>query len=250
MNQSVKKAFEILSFIVENPRKLSLNQMARSLNMNKTTLFRFVSTLESLDILARRDDYYIPGMKLFEWGNRVPVNQILVERIQPLLRRLTEKLNETVNLGQFSSNQVLYLAKTEGTRSLRIHTSIGSYTAINSTALGKSILSILPDPQRETVLKNITYERKTKHTITTPDELNKQALQVRQDGYSTDLEELEEGLHCVAVPLFIESLKFYGGLSCSGTTDRFTPERMAQYAGKLQEAVIDIQNTFSTGERQ
>jgi DNA-binding IclR family transcriptional regulator len=85
MNQSVKKAFEILSFVVDNPQKLGLNQMARVLKMNKTTLFRFLFTLESLKLLDKRDDHYVPGIKLFELGSKVPVKQSIVDRVHPFL---------------------------------------------------------------------------------------------------------------------------------------------------------------------
>ena len=114
MNQSVMKAFEILSFVVDNPQKLSLNQMGRALKMNKTTLFRFLSTLESLKLLDKRDDYYVPGIKLFELGSKVPVKQLIVDRVHPFLVALTAEVNETVNMGELSNSQVLYLDKESG----------------------------------------------------------------------------------------------------------------------------------------
>jgi IclR family KDG regulon transcriptional repressor len=248
MNQSVQKAFEILSFVVEHPQKLSLNRMAQALGMNKTTLFRFLNTLESLDILAKHDECYVPGIKLFEWGSKVPVKHLLVDQVHPLLRRLTLEVNETVNLGEFSNQQVLYLDKTESRRSLQIQTSAGSYTSMHTSALGKSILSILPPTLRQTVIQSLVFERKTRHTITDPRELTRQVEQVKETGYSTDREELEEGLHCVAVPLFIRTLNFYGAISCSGPTVRFTTERIAELAAKLNETVARIHTLFNTGE--
>lgn len=248
MNQSVRKAFEVLSYVIENPGKQSLYQMAGALGMNKTTLFRFLSTLESLDILTRKNDCYVPGIKLFEWGGKVPVKQLLVDKVHPQLRRLTAEVNETVNLGQFSNNQVIYLDKTESERSLQIRTRVGGAISIHTSALGKSILSILPQSLRDSVIRNLTFERKTPQTITDPAILREQVEQVRERGYSTDCEELEEGLHCVAVPLFIPSLTFYGAISCSGPTVRFTNQRMAELASNLNRTVADIRALFESGE--
>lgn len=244
MNQSVKKAFEILSYVVENPTRLSLNRMADALGMNKTTLFRFLSTLESIDILAKRGDIYVPGMKLFQLGSKVPVKQLIVDKTHPVLRRLTADVNETVNMGQLSSNRVLYLDKVESSRSLQIHTRIGGFAELHSSALGKCILSILPEPLRAATIGSLTFEARTRRTITDQTVLRQHIDNVLNDGYATDREELEEGLHCVAVPLLIEPFGFYGAMSFSGPSTRFTEELMAQLAAKLNQTVKEIKQMF------
>ncbi|UCH97492.1 MAG: IclR family transcriptional regulator [Candidatus Aminicenantes bacterium] len=244
MNQSVKKAFEVLSFVVDNPQKMSLNQRARVLKMNKTTLFRFLSTLESLKLLDKRDDYYVPGIKLFELGSKVPVKQLIVDRVHPFLSGLTAEVNETVNMGEMSNGQVLYLDKTESQRSLQIQTYIGSYTDLHCTALGKAILSILPESGRDRIISGLNFDGKTPNTITDPGKLQVQIKEVVEKGYSIDREELEEGLHCVAVPLCLAGLNFFGAISCSGPSVRFTSQRMAELAVKLKETVEEIKQVF------
>jgi len=245
MNQSLKKAFEILSFIMDHPQKLSLNTMAKALDMNKTTLFRLLTTLENLGILGRSEDRYVPGIKLYEWGSKVPVKDLIIDRCHPILKRLAEEINETVNLGELNGNRVLYLHKTESKRSLQIRFDIGSYISVHCSGLGKAVLSTLPEPQRQKIISQLEYEKRTPHTITNAEILKKQLDEVCQRGYSTDLEELEEGLHCVSVPLIIPSLHFHGAISSSGPSVRFSQQRMEQLALRLKEAVKEIQMQFS-----
>ncbi len=244
MNQSIRKAFEILAFVVENPRRMSLNEMSSQLGMNRTTLFRFLSTLESLEFLSKKDDYFVPGIKLFELGSKVPVKKLIVDKVHPILLKLTAETNETVNMAEFNKNQVLYLDKTESQRSLQIQSSVGSYISLHATALGKSILSILPEELREAVIGQLKFVGKTSKTIADAEVLRSHILQVGERGYSTDCEEMEEGLHCVAVPLLIQPLNFYGGISCSGPTVRFTHERMAELAVKLRQGAEEIKELF------
>jgi IclR family KDG regulon transcriptional repressor len=244
MNQTVIKAFEVLSFIADNPRKQSLNQMARAIGMNKTTLFRFLTTLESIDILDKQGDFYVPGTRLFQLGSKVPVKQLIVDKIHPLLLKLAAEVNETVNLGELNKNQVLYLDKIESQHGLQIHTSIGGYTDLHATAMGKSILSILPDSLRDTTISHLNFDRKTPHTTIKPEVLRNHIKKVWSAGYSTDYEEFEEGLHCVGVPLLIGQLNFYGAISFSGPSVRFPPQRMAELAVKLIDTVNEIQEMF------
>ena len=244
MNQSFKKAFEVLSFIVENPEKMTLVEMSSRMGMNKTTLYRFLSTMESMDFLARVGDRYVPGIKLFELGSRVPIKELLVDKVHPILLRLTAEVNETVNVGEFRKNRVFYLDKTESQRSLQIHTSVGSFIPIHSSALGKSILAILSEPLREAIISRLDFEKKTENTVTDAAVLRTHVAKVWERGYGTDCEEMEDGLHCVAVPLKIEKLDFYGALSCSGPTVRFTSQRMEELAQRLKEAVDEIKDLF------
>jgi IclR family KDG regulon transcriptional repressor len=244
MNQSIKKAFEILTFIVENPKKMSLSEMSIRLGMNKTTLYRFVSTLESMDYLEKKDDRYVPGIKLFEMGSRVPIKELVVNKIHPILLRLTAEVNETVNLAEFRKNRVFYLDKTESQRSLQINTNVGNYIALHASALGKSILSILPGELRETIIGQLEFTRKTAQTITDAHTLREHVAKVWERGYGTDCEEMEDGLSCVAVPLFIERMDFYGAISCSGPTVRFTSQRMSELAQKLNETASEIKKIF------
>ncbi|MCP5107093.1 MAG: IclR family transcriptional regulator [bacterium] len=244
MNSSIKKAFEVLAFIAENTEKMSLAEMGSRLGMNKTTLYRFVATLESLELLEKRDDRYVPGIKLFQLGSKVPIKPLMVDKVHPILIRLTAEVNETVNMGEFHKNQVLYLDKTESQRSLQIHTSVGGYIAIHASALGKSILAILPEDAREAIISRLDFQQKTGHTVTDAGTLRAHVEKARQLGYSTDDEEWEEGLRCVAVPVLIEPVNFYGAISCSGPTVRFTPRRIEELAQNLKEAVKEIRNLF------
>ena len=244
MNNSLKKALTILNQIAANPGTTNLSQMSRDLSINKTTLFRFLDTLTSLNLIEKKSEGYVLGIKLFELGHQVPVKQLLVEKIHPLLKQLAEEVNETVNLGELTNQQILYLDKCESKRSLQIQIYVGSYTALHSTALGKAALSILPQADRNKIISKIQLIPKTQNTLTDGQKLIAHIEEVKKKGFGFDKEELELGLNCVAVPLAIPELNFVGAISCSGPSVRFTKTRMAELAQKLKETVSEIKNVF------
>ena len=96
MSNSVKKAFDIIKFISNNQGKLSLSELGRQLGMNKTTLFRYLETLELLNILEKRDSNWYLGIELFSLGHKVDANRRIVDRIHPQLQEISRRLNETV----------------------------------------------------------------------------------------------------------------------------------------------------------
>jgi len=247
MNTSIQKAFRILSFIAAHPQKMSLSEMSRELSLNKTTLFRFLQTLESLNLVEKRDGYYVPGIKLFELGSKVPVKQLIIQKVHPILEALAEEVNETVNLGELSNDQVLYLHKCESRRSLQLSAHLGSYIPLHSSAMGKAALSNLEETEREAIISRITLEKKTSHTISDPGMFKARIETERVRGYFLDIEEMEVGLHCVAVPLALSELRFYGAISFSGPSVRFTRQRMSELALKLKETSEKIKIAIRLG---
>ena len=120
MSNTIKKAFEIVKLIEKNQGKYTLTDIVRILGINKTTAFRNLKTLEELNILEKINNLYYLGISLFELGNKVYLKQIIVEKIHPVLRKLSEEVNETVNLAKIHNGMVLYLDKIESKRSLQI----------------------------------------------------------------------------------------------------------------------------------
>ena len=145
MSNTIKKAFEIVQLIEKNQGKYTLTDIVKILRINKTTAFRNLKTLEELNILERINNLYYLGISLFEMGSKVYLKQIIIEKIHPILRELSEDVNETVNLAKIHNGMVLYLDKIESKRSLQIQSSIGDTLPLYCTSLGKSILSILPE---------------------------------------------------------------------------------------------------------
>jgi DNA-binding IclR family transcriptional regulator len=183
-------------------------------------------------------------MALFELGNKVRTKQLIVLKIHPILERLCARVNETVNLAQIYNNQALYLDKIESQRSLQIQTSVGNRLPLHCSALGKSILATLPREKRDRLLSEMVLAPITRFTITRKSELIKQIEIINTRGYSVDNEEFEEGLKCVAVPLHIAHFDFFGAISLSGPSFRFTPATIKKLANHLKTTVEDIKKEF------
>lgn len=235
MSNTIKKAFEIVKLIERNQGEYTLTDVVKILGINKTTAFRNLKTLEELNILEKINNLYYLGISLFELGNKVYLKQIIVEKIHPILKELSDEVNETVNLAKIHNGMVLYLDKIESRRSLQIQSSIGDTLPIYSTSLGKSILSILPEKKMDETIDNIDFNKTTSKTIDNPALLKKQIAEIKKKGYSIDDEEYEEGLICISVPLFLKDHNFYGSISLSGPSIRFNKETLLQLSGKLKK---------------
>ncbi|MCF6336058.1 MAG: IclR family transcriptional regulator [Spirochaetales bacterium] len=244
MSTSVRKAFEIIKFISNNQGKLSLSELGRRLDINKTTLFRYLETLEILNILEKRDSNWYLGIELFSLGHKVDAKSRIIDRIHPKLLQISRRLNETVNLVGMYDNSALYLDKVESTRELQMRSKLGDHLPLHCTSLGKAILSSMPENEVDSIINILDFRVYTEYTVTSIPELKRQIDFVKINGYSLEIEELEPGLSCIAVPLHIESINFYGGLSFSGSPSRFTEEKVEELTGELKILAENILKMF------
>ncbi len=235
MNNSLKKAFSIIETISESSSPMRLIDICKSLNMNKTTAFRYLETLEDVKLVEKTDSYYSLGLKLFKFGNRVQLKNLLIDKIHPYLLSLSKEVEETINLVRFFDGKALYLDKAESNRSLQMRSNIGDSLPLYCTALGKSILSILDDSVLKDVFERLEMKPLTSRTITDKEQLLLEVQKIKGSGYSTEIQEFEKGLVCVAVPLKIPSLNFFGALSISGPLERMKTNYINRLVKKLLE---------------
>ena len=72
MNRSLMKAAQIFDTLMEENNPVGVNEFARKLDMPKSTVSRFLSTMEALGFVRREpgSGKFRLGLKLFELGCR------------------------------------------------------------------------------------------------------------------------------------------------------------------------------------
>ncbi|MCK5145862.1 IclR family transcriptional regulator [bacterium] len=238
MNSTVIKSFQILDYIADKQGQVRLTDLVRDLYMNKTTAFRCLETLEFLNMVEKKGQTYYLGLGLLQLGNKVHTQKLIIEKIHDIIERTAQGVNETVNLAVLHESRALYLHKAESQRRVQFRAQLGDKLPLHCTALGKSILSILPDEKREQLISKIHFDPMTKKTIRNADALKLQIEESRAKGYTEECEEVEDGLVCIAIPLHIPNLEFYGAISMSGALFRFTEERR-YFLGKTLNLMLN-----------
>jgi IclR family transcriptional regulator, pca regulon regulatory protein len=96
---------------------------------------------------------------------------------------------------------VVYVARAATKRIMSVTLGVGSRLPAYCTALGRVLLSHLPEEQVSAELAKVEFVTHTKHTVTSRKKLEEILLQVRTEGYALNDQELEIGLRSIAVPV-------------------------------------------------
>jgi DNA-binding IclR family transcriptional regulator len=200
MSQTVDRALRILPLLAEGPA--SLEQVATSLDVHKSTALRLLRTLHEHGMVHRQDDQrYRLGARLFALAQQAIENLDLRGIAHPHLAALNEETGHTVHLAVYEEKEVVYLDKVDGRYPVRMYSRIGKPVAITVAAVAKVILADLPDAERRAVAERLEYPRYTARS--TPDAASflAELARVREQGWASDLGSHEESINCVGAPI-------------------------------------------------
>jgi IclR family acetate operon transcriptional repressor len=232
--RAVERVVDILEVLHEARDGATLGAVADATAMPKSSVFRYLSTLEARGYVERGPDggTFRLGMA-FRSAHTRQVDG-LAARARPILERLRDRYEETLNLGVLERTRVMYLEIVESRRGTRFATRKGDREALHSCALGKAIAGQLEESRLRAILGAEGMPQRTARTITDPDVFVKTVEKVRRDGYAIDDRENEEDGRCVAVP--VQGLWVPVAISLSAPAARFSEADAARAARPLQEA--------------
>lgn len=235
-------AFSIFDILIKKNQPLSIHELSENLNIYPSTIHRILDTLHYLGYIEKKldsDEYQI-GLKAIELG-LLKLNQIkLIQEANPYLEALSKEMNENVYLGVLFEGEVMYEAKKEALRKIRLITHIGTRAPVHCTSLGKVLIANLPPKKREKILGDKPLHRLTKNTIVDRKILKKEIVKVQKLGYAIDDEEHENEIRCVAAPIRNHQGKVIAAVSISGPSYRFTPDREATMVKTIIKTAKEI----------
>ena len=184
---------------------VGLSALARRVGLPKSTAYRLLGMLERADMVQKRGSLYALGMRLSEFGSRVPLGEddALLELSVPHLVDLCGRAGETVHLAIPDRADVFVAAKLHAPRAPAVPTSVGARLPAHCTALGKVLLAFSP---REVLHRFLVRPRAiyTGRTLVEGRVIEAELARVREERIAYDREELLTGLGCTAVPVLGE----------------------------------------------
>lgn len=233
-NSSIEKAFAILSVFSQNGGRfeLGVGEISKILKMHKSTVHRFLRSMEKVGVIERNNETgkYRLGLKLYELGNSVSLKKIMVDRARKYLEDLHWYLNETVNFATLKNGEVVYLDKIIADRNFVIISEVGKRLPAHCTGLGKAMLAFLPESDVKRIIKEKGLKKFTKNTITNKKDLFEELKKIRECGYAIDNEEIEDGLRCIAAPIFNGDGEVIAAVSISGPSSRINETTYEEYS--------------------
>lgn len=235
--KSLDRAMAVLDYLSE-ARGMPLTALADETDQSPATVYRILVTLEGRGLVEFDHDeqlWYV-GPRAFVIGARFLRRTSLVERARPVMRRLMEATGETANLGIEKEGKVLFLSQVETAASIRAFFPPGTLSPMHASGIGKALLAHMHSDQLDRFLHANELQAFTRNSITDHSALRDELSAIRQRGYSVDDEEKNDGMRCIAAPVFDTNKEAVAGISVSGPTSRVSTSAIAALSRQVLDA--------------
>jgi DNA-binding IclR family transcriptional regulator len=237
---AVDRAVAILESFAAD-QALTQAEVARAAGLSETTTLRYLATLQRNGLVERdpRSGRYSLGLRMFQLG-RLALGPDVRRAALPFLRGLAETSGETVNLAVRNADNLVVIEAVEGSRSIRRGASIGDVDVWHASALGKAILSALPETEAAEIVERCGWRRCTARSHTNWKQLSADLATIAERGYSIDDEEGEEGLRCLGAAILDGQGRPQYAVSVSGPANRITDTVAAALGAEIRNVASQI----------
>lgn len=244
---SVDRALDTLLLLYKNGEGMGVSEIARELDLHKSTVHRILATLENKDFVYknRNTNRYWLGLKIYTMGLLIGEKLSLTDIIKPFAKELFEEFGEVVNVSILDKDpqglykSVIILKESKADKVLLANPNVGSSSDPHSSSVGKCMLAFGEGIDIEKY-KDIELKKHTKYTIDNYEDLIIELEDVKQKGYALDREEQEIGLYCIGAPILDKHGKSIAAISISGPTARMKNKGLDRKIERLVEVAKQI----------
>ena len=245
--QSLERALDILEALAHAEREMGVTEIAPAVGLANGTAHRLLSTLTKRGYARQLAEgrRYTLGPKAITLA--ASARDRLAPLARPFLKELMEVSQESANLAVLDRNAVVYLEQIPAPRMVRMFTEPGNRVPPHASGTGKALLAYQPPQAMSAILGQAGLQSFGPRTITDRGRLEEELERIREQGYATDTEETEEGVRCVAAPVFGAEGKVVAAISISGPAGRLDGERLQQIVPHIMRIARDFSENLGAG---
>ncbi len=243
---SVIKALKILECFSLETKELRLTEIAKMLEMPKSTASNLIYTMESMGYIEQNEDSgkFRLGVKLFTLGKAFEYHTDVIEIAKPYMEKLKSEFNENIQLSMVYDRdgivEGICVEKVKEFNTVSVNSRVGGKIPLHCTASGKLFLSSMNEETLEKTLDTIDLFKRTENTITDKEALRKEIQSIKNQRYSIAVEEGELGITSIAVPIYKYNSEFIASLSIAAPSVRLLGEVKNEIIEKFLDAAKSI----------
>ena len=243
--RAAERTLDILLAFLREGRQFGISDLSRTVHLPKATVHRLVSVLAGRGFLARDPGTarYRVGLAAFRLGTLFLDQTHVRAAALPVIRELASVTGETVNLNVVIDGRRVCIEKAESTHDIRHAVELGRPMPLYAGASGKLLLAYLPEAEISAIVA-AGLPRLTERTPVQRDKLLRQLAEIRRRGVAVSSDERVAGASSVSAPIRDGIGRVVAGLTISGPTYRFTPERVREFITLVQDGARRVSSAL------
>jgi IclR family transcriptional regulator, acetate operon repressor len=220
---------------------IGVRELAREIDMPKSTVQRALDTLHAAGWLVRSDEgRWSLSLRCAVIGGRAGQADALRAQTRPTMERLRGVTDESVRLWAPDGDRIVLLENMDSRQAVRsVLQPGGAIVPMHASAAGKAILAALPDEEVDALLAG-PLPALAPNTITDPDELRKQLRVIRRRGWAATYHEASKDVGAVAAAITDPSGRPVAAIALALPMHRLTEAITKRYGTAVAEATQQL----------
>lgn len=238
---SVKNALRILKLFTPKQNEYGITEIAKSLQLSKSTVHRYVKELvkEGFLVQNKTNGNYQLGLAILSLGGIVQAQKEIYTDATPILVKLANRFHLPAHICVMEHNSVVYLLREMGNQSVKLITKSGRYNELHCTAEGLTLLAFKNEKIIENIL-TLPLTKYTAHTITDPPKLREQILKIHYDQYAITKDTYAVGFISFAVPIQDYTGDVVSSLALIGESKNIEENQYGEIIKELKKSAKEI----------
>lgn len=240
--QSIDRASQILGLFSLNRSMIGVTEIARSLNLNKSTVQGLVRALVYIGFLQRNPDTrkYQLGPRIYELGIILAGSLEINQKASQPADRLAKRIELLVRIAILDGDSALITLDAYPRSQPFIFRQFGLRAPLYCTAVGKALLAYLDRETVDEYVKRTELFAYTPTTLTNKKDLMKELELTKKRGYSVNREEHFLSRVAIGAPIFGREGRLAGSMCISGPPERILGEDHEKLVQEVKNTSLEI----------
>lgn len=237
------RGLRVLEILGAAEEPMSLSNIARAMELSRSSAFRLVYTLRQMGFLkeAEQANTFTLGARVLNLGFAYLNQQPITGIARKCLADLRDLTGVSTHLSVLEGHDVLYLVSHQARTSYVSTMRTGTRTQAYASAVGWCLLGALNDEELDAFCRDVEFEKFTEFTPMNCAALKKRVQEVRERGYVVSRGFRDPGGSSVTVPVRDHLGHIVACVNLSGPDIGFDFERMDSfYIPETQAAAMQI----------
>ncbi|MGH6627861.1 MAG: IclR family transcriptional regulator [Burkholderiaceae bacterium] len=239
---ALERGLRLLGEFSRDSRTLGAPELARRLDLPRSTVFRLLNTLETMGFIERTsggNDYRL-GLAVLRLGFEYLSSLELTELGQPVLARLCDEIRYPCNLVVRDGRSIVYVAKVTPPTPFVSAVRVGTRLPAHATVLGRILLEDLTLPELRKLYPEDHLEVFSSNTPKTVLELFNMVQVDRERGYVLGEGFYEASISTIAAPVRDESSHIVAALGTTIPAGRIEADRIDELVQRVRASADEL----------
>jgi DNA-binding IclR family transcriptional regulator len=197
----LERGLRILQLFDRSRKVIGAAEMARALQIPRSTAFRIAQTLEHLGFLVRENEAYRVGPAVLRLGFEYIASLEFTELARPIVERLRDESGFSAQLVIRDGQEVVVVLKAMAQTTFSSNVNVGTRMPAHATILGRVLLADADDRSLAALYPGATLPKVSSKSPKSLGELKRLLREDRARGYGVSESFFEQGISAVAAPV-------------------------------------------------